>query len=199
MVNAFPIVPKSTNTWRKVTHIQPVDGYGDLRSNEIDRKTFTTTTFSRRYESIKGGNLASLKGVAVKRRQRNKLNPILVDGILRVGGRLERAMISFNAKYPIILPQHHHVTDLIIKHYHRQEGRMGPMQVLATIRQMFWILHGPTEVRRVINNCAGCQKRNAKPGTQVMAPLLSVRITLMNPPFTFVGVDYFGPLMVRQG
>ena len=32
-----------------------------------------------------------------------------------------------------------------------------------------------------------------------MAPLPSVRITPMNPPFTFVGVDYFGPLMVRQG
>ena len=76
---------------------------------------------------------------------------------------------------------------------------MRPTQVLATIRQMFWILHGPTEVRRVINNCVDCQKRNAKPGTQVMAPLPSVRITPMNPPFTFVGVDYFGPLMVRQG
>ena len=99
------------------------------------------------------GNLASLKRVAVKRSQLNKLNPILVDGILRMGGRFERATISFNAKHPMILPPHHHVTDLIIQHYHRQEGHMGPTQVLATIRQMFWILHGPTEVRRVINNC----------------------------------------------
>ena len=144
------------------------------------------------------GNLASLKGFAVKRSQLNKLNRILVDGILRVGRRLGRATISFNAKHPMILPQHHHVTDLIIQHYHRQEGHMGPAQVLATIRQMFWILHGPTEVRRVINNCVDCQKRNAKPGTQVMAPRPSVRITPMNPPFTFAGVDYFGPLMVRQ-
>ena len=62
----------------------------------MDRKTFTTTTFSGRYESIKE-KLASLKGVALKRGQLNKLNPILVDGILPVGGRLERATILFNA------------------------------------------------------------------------------------------------------
>ena len=145
------------------------------------------------------GNLASLKKAAVKRSQLNKLNPILVDGILRVGGCLEQGTISFNTKHPMILPQCHHVTDLIIQHYHRQEGHMGPTQVLATIRLMFCILLGPTEVRRVINNCVDCQKRHAKPGTQVMAPLPSVHITPVNPPSTFVGVDYFGPLMVRQG
>ena len=144
-----------------------------------------TTTFLDIMKALRG-NLASLKGIAVKRSQLNKLNPIFVDGILRVGGRLERATISFNAKHPMILPQHHHVTDLIIQHYYRQEGHMEPMQVLTAIRQMFWILHGPTEVRRVINNCVDCQKRNAKPGKQVMAPLLSVHITPMNPPFTFV-------------
>ena len=79
------------------------------------------------------GNFPSLKGIAVKRSQLNKLYPILVDGILRMGGRLERATISSNAKHPMILPQHHHVTDLITQHYHRQEGHMGPMQVLARI------------------------------------------------------------------
>ena len=116
-----------------------------------------------------------------------------------MGGRLERSTMSFNAKHPMILPQHHHVTDLIIQHYHRQEGHMGPTQVLAAIRQMFWIIHGPGEVRRVIKNCVDCQKQSKKPGTQVMAPLPTARITPTNPPFTFVGVDYFGPLMVRQG
>ena len=103
-------------------------------------------------------NLMS-KNLVVKKTQLSKLNPILHDGILRVGGRLEKSTMSFNAKHPMILPQHHHVTDLIIQHYHRQDGHMGPTQVLATIRQMFWIIHGPAEVRRVIKNCVDCQKQ----------------------------------------
>ena len=44
-----------------------------------------------------------------------KLHPFLDDkGILRVGGRLENGLIKFEAKHPMIVPDRHHVTDLII-------------------------------------------------------------------------------------
>ncbi len=36
---------------------------------------------------------------------------------LRVGGRLSNAPIPFEAKHPVILPNDHHVTQLIISHY----------------------------------------------------------------------------------
>ena len=43
-----------------------------------------------------------------------KLNPVLDgEGILRVGGRLENAAISYDAKHQIIVPYRHHVTNLI--------------------------------------------------------------------------------------
>lgn len=135
----------------------------------------------------------------LKRSHLRRLNPVLVNGILRVEGRLERSSLSFDAKHPIILPEKHHVTRLIIRHYHQREGQMGPRQVLAAIRTSLWIIHGPTEVRKLIKGCMGCQKRFAKPGDQIMANLLEVRVTRNNPPFTFVGVDYFGPILVRQG
>ena len=44
-----------------------------------------------------------------------------------------------------------------------------------------------------------CRKRNARPGEQIMAPLPAARVAPFNPPFTHVGVDYFGPLFVKQG
>ena len=154
----------------------------------------------RALEMTKGDGHGSSKAeLIMKRSQLRKLSPILVGGMLRVGGRLERSSMPFDVKHPTILPQHHHVTKLIIRDCHLSEGHVGPTQVLATIRQTFWIIHGPTEVRRVIKTCIDCQKRNAKPGEQIMASLPEARITPSNPPFTFVGVDYFGPFMVNQG
>ena len=44
-----------------------------------------------------------------------------------------------------------------------------------------------------------CRKRDAKIGSQLMADLPEDRLTPDKPPFTYVGVDYFGPLYVRQG
>ena len=48
-----------------------------------------------------------------------KLDPFLdVNGILRVGGRLTRASLTDDTKFPIILPRNSHVTKLIVKHFH---------------------------------------------------------------------------------
>ena len=44
-----------------------------------------------------------------------------------------------------------------------------------------------------------CRKQNARPGKQIMAPLPAARVAPSDPPFTYVGVDYFGPLFVKQG
>ena len=71
--------------------------------------------------------------------------------------------------------------------------------MLAAIRKSFWIIHGPSEVRKQIKGCMDLKKRFAKPGEQIMANLPVVRVTPSNPPFTFVDVDYFGSIMVRQG
>ena len=123
-----------------------------------------------------------------------KLNPVVVDGIIRVGGRLGNTdAVSYGLKHPIILPNKHHVTDIIIRHYH-QVGHVGGTQVLAAIRRKFWILKSGTAVRRVIIKC---RKFNAKPEQQIMAPLPVAHITPEDAPFTSVSVDYFGPTPVK--
>ena len=129
-----------------------------------------------------------------------KLEPCLEDdtSILRVGGRLKNASIPFEAKHPAILPSHHHITCLIIRHYHFRLGHAGPEQVLAEVRQRYWILRGCTTTRRVLRSCLGCAKLTAKPQHQQMAHLPTVRVTPNEPPFTRVGVDYFGPFMVKR-
>ena len=68
----------------------------------------------------------------------SKLNPVLDgEGILRVGGRLENAAISYDTKHQIILPYCHHVTNLIIQKYHQEAGHLGQEYVLSSLRQLY--------------------------------------------------------------
>ena len=119
-----------------------------------------------------------------------KLSPFIHNGIICVGGRLERAPISFDAKHPMILPGKNYITDLIVKEYHEAEGHVGANQVLSSIRRH-------SAVRRVVGKCLKCCQWNAPPCQQVMAPLPRARVTPQSPPFSSVGVDYFGPILVK--
>ncbi|KAK3728195.1 hypothetical protein QZH41_004910 [Actinostola sp. cb2023] len=47
-----------------------------------------------------------------------KLDPILTDGLLRVGGRLHRAPIDDETRHPIVLPKKHHIVELITSKEH---------------------------------------------------------------------------------
>lgn len=129
-----------------------------------------------------------------------KLHPQLDDkGILRVGGRLENALIKYEAKHPVILPYRHQVTDLIISEHHQKTGHLGQEYALSSLRQLYWIIKGRSAVRRVISSCFPCKRRGAVRGEQLMADLPKERLMSGDPPFTYVGVDHFGPLYVRQG
>ena len=118
--------------------------------------------------------------------------------LLCVGGRLTKAPIPHEAKHPVILPTRHRVTELVIRHYHLRLGHMGAERVLAEIRQRFWIIKGRSTVSRVLKSCVVCRKQKAQPQNQQMADLPESRVTPDEPPFSRVGVDYFGPFMIKR-
>jgi len=129
-----------------------------------------------------------------------QLTPQLKEGLLRVGGQLVNAPIGDERKHPIILPYKHHVTDLIIKQCHCTLGHMGQDSVLSSLRETVWIVKGRSAGRRVLGRCMTCQwQRSACLGKQFMADLPEARLVPEKPPFNYVGVDYFGPLEVKQG
>ena len=78
------------------------------------------------------------------------VSPLILDGVICVGGRMDRASLGLSAKHRMLLPRKHHVTDLIIRDCHERKGHMGASQVLASIRQRFCILQGKAAVRRVV-------------------------------------------------
>ena len=54
-------------------------------------------------------------------------------------------------------------------------------------------------VRNVISNCFGCKQKQSPVGVQKMADLPGDRVTPGKPTFSFVGVDCFGPFLVKRG
>ena len=127
-----------------------------------------------------------------------KLNPILVQGILRVGGRLDNAVLDYDLKHPIILPDMNHLTTLIIRDAHAHSaGHCGVRITLNILCQRFWILNAKVAVRRVIGNCVTCKRIRTQPQNQLMANLPEARFQINQPPFSHVGVDYFGPLITK--
>ncbi|XP_071950736.1 uncharacterized protein [Antedon mediterranea] len=126
-----------------------------------------------------------------------KLTPYLDnEGVLRVGGRLGIVLAEERA-HPMILPKHHHVTTLIIRHYHQQVQHQGRHLTHGRIRsEGFWIIGGKRSISKEIGKCVVCKKQRGKQETQKMADLPKERLTSA-PPFTYVGLDVFGPWMVR--
>ncbi|TNN20804.1 Gag-Pol polyprotein, partial [Schistosoma japonicum] len=81
----------------------------------------------------------------------------------------------------------------------KTEGYVGSTKVMATVLGRFWVLRGGTAVRRIVGNRIHCQRRNARPAQQLMTTLPLVRVGDDEFSFLSVGVDYFGPLTVKQG
>ena len=126
------------------------------------------------------------------------LDPYLDQSVLRVGGRLRRASIPAETKHPVILPRKSHVTTLIIQHIHEELGHAGRGHVLARLRERYWVLGANAAVRSIISKCVSCRRKQALPSQQKMADLPKNRVTPA-PPFTYSGVDYFGPFLVKEG
>ena len=153
---------------------------------DLSRLT-TTTTDSEKPPTVK------------KSSQLYKLDPIETDGIVRVGGRLSNSPLSEDSKHPIILPKDSQVSQLIAFHFHRASGHSGLEHVLSLIRQRFWIIGARKILKRILGRCVSCKKREGPTGEQKMADLPEHRVTPDQPPFTFVGVDCFGPFLVKRG
>ncbi|UYV79875.1 hypothetical protein LAZ67_18000953 [Cordylochernes scorpioides] len=126
-----------------------------------------------------------------------KLNPFLdKGGLLRVGGRLNNALLSFDQKHPIILPKAHYITQLIIRHYHERLLHAGVQLTLSAIREKYWIPSGRCLVKQILFKCIKCARFRTKAVQQLMGNLPTTR-TNWTRPFTKTGIDFAGPVIVK--
>ena len=129
-----------------------------------------------------------------------KLNPFLDDKeLLRVGGRLTNAQDDDAAKFPVIVPKGAKATKAMIAWHHAQIEHRGKHSTISRIRDFgFWIISVSKEVGAIVHKCVRCRWLRGKFGNQKMANLPFNR-TVDAPPFTYCGVDVFGPILVKEG
>ena len=119
-------------------------------------------------------------------------------GILLVGCRLKDARIPYQAKHPAILPKKHDIVPLILLHLHQRLNHSGVEHILAELRQRYWIPKVRSALKKIAKSCHVCRKHNVKPDPPLMASLPQSRLQGFTPPFYNTGVDYFGPLLVKE-
>ncbi|XP_055604250.1 uncharacterized protein LOC129752501 [Uranotaenia lowii] len=130
-----------------------------------------------------------------------KIEPYLDEfSIMRVRGRLSACeFLDESGKHPIILPRKHRVTLLIILGIHEKYHHQMHQAVINEIRTKFYIPKIRSAYYHVRQYCQFCKNQSAKPKPPRMADLPSTRLAAYTRPFSYMGVDYFGPMEVSVG
>ncbi len=128
-----------------------------------------------------------------------KLDAVMDDGVLRVGGRLNKSAMPKEKRRPIILPKDLHISTLFLQHIHGQLGHSGRNHVLSQLRKKYWIINANSAARKVLSRCVVCKRVRVKIGEQEMADLPKEILQADLPSFSNVGVDYFGPFETKRG
>ncbi|XP_025760446.1 uncharacterized protein LOC112845098 [Oreochromis niloticus] len=123
-----------------------------------------------------------------------RLHPIVdQDRLLRVGGRIEQSGLGMNETHPIIIPGRHHLATLLVSHYHEAVKHQGRHLTEGAIRAAgFWLVGAKRCISSLLYRCITCRKLRGKAEHQQMAALPAERLQVA-PPFTYVGVNVFGP------
>lgn len=119
-------------------------------------------------------------------------------GLIRVGGRIQNADVPEEQKHPALLHNKHYLTKLIMNHIHVKLLHCGPQQLLYATRERFWPISGRRIARTILKGCVHCFKSNPTSVSYSMGNLPNYRVSGYQPVFTNTGVDYAGPLSIRD-
>lgn len=118
------------------------------------------------------------------------------NGILRVGGRLDRALLPYEQRHPALLPDVSWFAKLLIRQAHERTMHGGQRQMTAYLRQKFWITNLTRAIKTSNSRCIECTRQRQASIQQMMGELPADRIRPCRP-FEHSGVDYAGPYQLK--
>ena len=93
-------------------------------------------------------NQKNLKG-SLESRQLGKLDPFTdSEGILRVGGRVDKTIATYDTRHPVLLSRDHWTSKLIMRQAH-QYGHSGVAATVAKVRRRYWIVRAHSLAKSV--------------------------------------------------
>ena len=171
---------------------------GELCADEID---YAETCWIRTIQAISFANeIDFLRNATQSKPRRVEQFALFLEEkqILRCRGRINNSIVPPTSKNPILLPSRHPFVDLLIRHTHEHVKHSAVTNTLTTLRERFWILKGRQAVKRVLKRCVTCRRLEGLPYSSYNSPdLPSFRVS-DDPPFTHTGVDFAGPLYIKQ-
>lgn len=179
----------SKKNWKEVDH----SNEAQLETTKFIIKACQEREFGNRLEKI-------IKGKSGADKSLKNLDPYLdEDGLLRVGGRIQQSVTLHPLqKHPYIIPKNGHLAKLIATHFHDQMHHTGARTTMAAVRDAgYWLINGKSVIKEVIHKCVVCRRLHQRPVDQKMGQLPRERVE-QSPPFTHVGMDVFGPFVVRD-
>uniref|UniRef100_A0A1I7VEH2 Integrase catalytic domain-containing protein n=1 Tax=Loa loa TaxID=7209 RepID=A0A1I7VEH2_LOALO len=185
-----------TTAWiLKFIRLTTKNGLPWLQSASIEKDRFTAED----YKLSEWLLIRQAQSEGVNDDEINKWNLFYTedDKLWRSASRLENSELPETSKYPIYLPRHNPITELIILQQHENLCHAGITHTLSELRSRFWIPKGRTEVKRMINKCRICKRWNSR--SFKLPPMASLPETRVNRSraFAYVGLDYFGPLSIK--
>ena len=120
------------------------------------------------------------------------------DGILRCQGRIGLSSLPYDTRFPILLPRGHHFTKLVILKCHDQVMHNGVAETLVQVRSKYWIVKGRQTVKNIIGKCVVCKKLEGRPYGMPPTPQLPGFRLSDEFAFSSIGVDFAGPVYVKD-
>ncbi|XP_075157482.1 uncharacterized protein LOC142230733 [Haematobia irritans] len=118
-------------------------------------------------------------------------------GILRVGGRLQKAKFDYEFKHPILLSKNNPLSILLFSDAHMKTLHGGLTQMQAYVTRKYWVISARNIAKQVQRKCVTCFKYTAKAAQEIMGELPSVRLQPTRA-FKHSGVDYAGLITIKQ-
>lgn len=122
---------------------------------------------------------------------------LFLDGdVIRCSGRIDHANLPYHTRYPLLLPNKHHLVTLLVNDMHDKVMHAGLRDTLCKLRENYWVLRGRQRVKTIINKCVRCKKLEGRPYQYPTPPPLPKERVEDGEPFEVVGVDYTGAIRV---
>ncbi|XP_037302986.1 uncharacterized protein LOC119193483, partial [Manduca sexta] len=141
------------------------------------------------------------KGKPVSKESRlYALSITFINELICLDSRISAATgVSAATKNPPIVDGEHRATKLWVEHVHTQLHHAGVESVVNYCRQHKWVIRLRPTVKAVVRSCFKCRQRAATPPQPITGDLPPCRLAHHHRPFTYTGLDYFGPLTVTVG